>query len=184
MTAAAALAANWIWTRRSKTILYRIMSFIALVAIPLSFVAAMAMLFISSLSYPGGYALPLLNGHLIEANVTGPVRVHVDVLSCMTGVTLFEMDHPTPPMSLNLANGLGQKVDLSQADKLQVQYSKEENPEKLLDPKYWATIDYALVENPALVIGNWELVDTIYGYEKMELLRDRKSTRLNTTHWE
>lgn len=171
MTAAAALAANWIWTRRSKTIAYRVGSTIALASIPLSFLAAMAMLGISSLSYPGGYALPLLNGHLIEANVTGPVRVHVDVLSCMTGVTLFEMEHPTPPMSFNMANGLGQKIDLDDSDKIQVQYSKEEDPAKLLDPKYWASIDYALVENPALLIGNWELVDTIYGYEKMELLR-------------
>lgn len=171
MTASAALSANWIWTRRSKSILYRLFSTIALVSVPLSFIAATGMLFISSLSYPGGYALPSLMGHLIEANVTGPVKVHVDVLSCMTGVTLFEMEHPTAPPSLNMVNAWGNQINLTESSKISVQYSKEENQEKLLDPKYWASMDYALVENPALLIGNWELVETIYGYEKMELLR-------------
>lgn len=110
-------------------------------------------------------------GHLIEANVTGPVKVHVDVLSCMTGVTLFEMENPTAPPSLNMVNAWGNQINLTESSKISVQYSKEENQEKLLDPKYWASMDYALVENPALLIGSWELVETIYGYEKMELLR-------------
>ena len=70
-----------------------------------------------------------------------------------------------------MVNAWGNQINLTESSKISLQYSKEENQEKLLDPKYWAGIDYALVENPGLLIGNWELVETIYGYEKMELLR-------------
>ncbi|KAL2270215.1 hypothetical protein VTJ83DRAFT_2399 [Remersonia thermophila] len=68
-----------------------------LLSIAASFAASTAMLAISALNYPGGEALAYLRAAIlsdpaagpVSAEHPGPVTVHADVLSCMTGVTLF-----------------------------------------------------------------------------------------------
>ncbi|KAJ2721353.1 dolichyl-P-Man:Man(7)GlcNAc(2)-PP-dolichol alpha-1,6-mannosyltransferase [Coemansia sp. Benny D115] len=56
-----------------------------------SMCAAMSMLYVSSLNYPGGHALAQL--HKMDARETG-VAVHIDTLAAMTGVTRFGQVRP------------------------------------------------------------------------------------------
>ncbi len=184
MTAAAALTANWIWTRRSKTVLYRLGSLITLASVGLSFVAALSMLIISSLNYPGGEALFALNEHLSRSNITGPVRVHLDVLSCMTGVSRFQQENPTPPPWDGFMTAFANSADFPgpydlEASQAEVYYSKAEDEELLLDPEFWAGFDYALAAEPGRVIGNWDASPPIFGYGGMEFLRSGQDLLAN-----
>jgi alpha-1,6-mannosyltransferase len=66
-----------------------------------SFLFSGVMLYVSSWNYPGGYALTQL--HAIHprqqlpnstAHDLGPVHVHMDVASCMTGISRFLETNP------------------------------------------------------------------------------------------
>jgi alpha-1,6-mannosyltransferase len=140
-TAVASAGASWIWTRRAKTLVYRILS-LALIATTLaSFIASLGLMVISSLNYPGGAALQLL--HRIE---TEPGKsVHLDNLACQTGVTRFLQTQPT------------------------WMYDKTEGNESLLDPVFWQQFDYVIAEDPKRIIGSWQVVDTIEGFAGVTL---------------
>ncbi|KAG4437448.1 hypothetical protein IFR05_007053 [Cadophora sp. M221] len=166
LTAAASLSASYIWTRRSKSIVYGLSSLILVGSITASFLISTAMLLISSLNYPGGDALTQLHS-IIKTHHTAPssssntnttLTIHLDVLSCMTGITHFQQTtHLTP--HLHLA------------------YDKTESPpEVLLDPEFWNTFDYALMEEPGRAIGKWDVVGTVFAYAGMELLRPGDGT--------
>ena len=145
--AAASAGAAWVWTRRAKTLMYRVLS-VSLVASTLaSFVASFGMLAVSRLNYPGADALNRL--HLLADNDTGIVKVHMDTLACMTGITRF-MEKP-PPV-------LGNKGEAYWI------YDKTEDEENLLDPIFWEGFDYALSERPEQVIGRWEVLDVVEGF--------------------
>ncbi|KAL6950137.1 hypothetical protein ACO0QE_000813 [Hanseniaspora vineae] len=45
-------------------------------------------MYISSANYPGGQALQIFNDYIVEHNITNKT-IHMDVPSCMTGVSLF-----------------------------------------------------------------------------------------------
>ncbi|KAK0748266.1 Alg9-like mannosyltransferase family-domain-containing protein, partial [Apiosordaria backusii] len=86
LTAAAALGAAAL-SRKSQ--LFTIVLFGSVLA---SFAISSGMLLVSSLNYPGGEALSYLATSLAGSSSTNPgevVPIHADVLSCMTGVTLF-----------------------------------------------------------------------------------------------
>lgn len=140
LTAVAAGGASWIWTRRSKTLLYRVLSLALIASTLASFAASMGLLYISSLNYPGGAALTRL--HAVAEEQHGPGKVYMDNLSCQTGVTRF-LEHDT-------SSGWT--------------YDKTEDEQTLLDPVFWQQFDYVLSEKPERVIGSWQVVDTIYGY--------------------
>lgn len=135
-TVVASAGASWIWTRRSKTLLYRIAS-LALVALTLiSFIASFGLLYISSLNYPGGAALQRL--HSLDKS---PAKsVYLSNLACQTGVTRFLQTQST------------------------WLYDKTENKTQLLDPLFWQRFDYVLAEDPKRVIGSWKTLDTIEGF--------------------
>lgn len=140
-TAVASAGASWIWTRRAKTMVYRILS-LALIATTLaSFVASFGLMLISSLNYPGGAAMQRL--HQVE-NAPGK-NVHLDNLACQTGVTRFLQTQPTWV------------------------YDKTEGDESLLDPVFWQQFDYVVAEDPKRIIGSWQLVDTIEGFAGVTL---------------
>jgi alpha-1,6-mannosyltransferase len=179
LTAAASLSASYIWTRRSKTLFYRLGSLVLLGSVLLSFVASTAMLLISSLNYPGGQALSQL--HAILQNTPWPseptapyetLSIHMDVLSCMTGVTRFQ-ELPSRNVSFSLPIINNRTVQLF--------YDKTEDEEALLTPAFWERFDYALMEEPEKAIGKWEIVGTVFAYAGIEILKpgDRSSFREN-----
>jgi len=151
LTAAASLSASYIWTRRSKSALYTLGSLIIVLSVLGSFIASTIMLLVSSLNYPGGEALTQL--HSLQGYTSFEhdlIVVHMDVLSCMTGVTQF-----------------GQR---QRARDWSWMYDKTENDE-LLRPMFWTSFDYLLMAEPEKAIGAWEVVDTVYAYAGIEVLR-------------
>ncbi|PVH88358.1 glycosyltransferase family 22 protein [Cadophora sp. DSE1049] len=156
LTATASLSASYIWTRRSKSLLYGLGSLLLLGSIAASFLASTTMLLISSLNYPGGDALNQLHSIIKQQHPSSPtnttLNIHMDVLSCMTGITLFQQ---TPHLSPTL----------------HLTYDKTEDSPELLDPAFWASFDYALMEEPGKAIGKWEVVRTVFAYAGIEVLR-------------
>lgn len=178
LTAAASLSASYIWVRRSKTILYRLTSILLVVSVIGSFAASTAMLLISSLNYPGGEALSQLHGYIrTHPNLRYPadsedshqIRIHMDVLSCMTGVSRFQQYYSGPEFKGN-DNLPSQSPDLPYIGGIQtrVLYDKTENEKTLLSPNFWEHFDYALMEEPGKAIGAWEVVGTVYAYAGIE----------------
>lgn len=141
-TAAASGGAGWIWTRRSKTVIYRALSFALVATTAASFVASTGLLYISSLNYPGGEALQRLHD---IAGAHPMAKVHLDNLACQTGVTRF----------LQTKNNW--------------LYDKTENVTLLHDPEFWQNFDFALAESPERVIGSWEVIETIEGFAGVSL---------------
>ena len=169
LTAAASLSASYIWNHRTKSLLFRLGSLLIILSIIGSFVGSTLMLLISSLNYPGGEALTSVKHIIKENHFQGsnthwePIYVHMDVLSCMTGVTRFQersgplVDSETIPKVRSVPSS--------------IVFDKEENESRLLEPAFWEQLDYALMEAPGKAIGKWEVVDTIYAYAGLEFLR-------------
>ena len=112
------------------------------------------MLAVSRLNYPGAEALNRL--HALAGNDTGIVKVHMDTLACMTGVTRF-MERVPPA--------------LGDAQAAFWVYDKTEEEGKLLDPVFWEGFDYALAERPERVIGSWHVLSTVDGYAGVAIMR-------------
>ncbi|KAL8995502.1 MAG: hypothetical protein Q9169_004762, partial [Polycauliona sp. 2 TL-2023] len=187
---AAALGANWIWTRRSKSGFYRILSLTLVISVLASFAASGAMLAVSRLNYPGAEALNRLHaiapvhlsqqGHQIQIQGNGMgktmVNVHMDTLACMTGTTRFQQ-LPAPPLAAanhDLDNGGGDvekgMEDMGKEDLFWV-YDKTEDEERLLTPLFWERFDWVLAEDPRRVIGKWEIVETVDAFAGLRVLR-------------
>ncbi|OBT96205.1 dolichyl-P-Man:Man(7)GlcNAc(2)-PP-dolichol alpha-1,6-mannosyltransferase [Pseudogymnoascus verrucosus] len=184
LTAAAALGASYVWTRRARGVVYRVGSLAVVGGVVVSFVAAMGMLLVSSLNYPGGEALWELHqrvgidrqiGFVREGQV---VRVHTDVLSCMTGVTRFQEAAPSKPFwradflsyggNSGVLPGKGGRVDWD----IEWAYDKTEDEAALRDVRFWDQFDYALVEDRRKALGNWRLVAVVWGFAGgVEMLR-------------
>jgi alpha-1,6-mannosyltransferase len=196
LTACASLGAHYIFTRRSRSLINRLLSFLIVISIVSSFAASTIMLGISSLNYPGGEALFKLHELVVHSSNSSSeqtqrtVNVHMDVLACMTGVSRFQQDDPTPPLSHHLtmlaplaplllpllpssiSNITSTTHDVPKTPpQIKYSYDKTEDPAALLDPAFWSRFDYVLAERPETVIGKWEVVDTVYGYAGMEVLR-------------
>ncbi|KAJ9157942.1 Mannosyltransferase [Pleurostoma richardsiae] len=176
LTAAAALGATIVTTRSTKSPLYRAAFWAIVASIPLSFAASSAMLLVSSLNYPGGEALAHLRG-VIRADADAPsaVPVHADVLSCMTGVTLFGAAMGPGLPTHNRPAGGGTVVGGTRGAggaPGEIALDKTEDEAALRDPKFWTRFDYLLVEDAArLRPGDWELVGVAEGFAGVEVLR-------------
>ena len=121
-----------------------------------SFLASGAMLAVSRLNYPGAEALNRLHAIVNEQKeLPSTVNVHMDTLSCMTGVTRF-LQQPAPPDNHSATVW---------------SYDKTEDPAVLRSPSFWNEFDYALTESPESIPGNWTTVATISGFAGVKLLR-------------
>lgn len=143
-TAVASSSAAWFWTRRSKTLLHRGLTVLMAVTTLGSLAISIALLYISSLNYPGGEALHRLH-KLTEVERDTRITVYLDNLACQTGVTLFQQIRPL------------------------WRYDKTENETTLHDVAFWQQFDYVLAEHPERVIGNWKPIDTVTGYAGLSL---------------
>lgn len=167
LTAAAALGANYVFTRRAKSVVYSLASLVVVLSILGSFAISTGMLLMSSLNYPGGEALSALRSLVTNTESSldlQTVLVHTDVLSCMTGVTLFGQ-HTYPPND--------PKPD---ADEVTFVFDKTEKSSSLRNPAFWGKFDYLLVEDPDKAIGSWETVGVIEGFAGLEILKPGTST--------
>ncbi|KAF3038492.1 dolichyl-P-Man:Man(7)GlcNAc(2)-PP-dolichol alpha-1,6-mannosyltransferase [Didymella heteroderae] len=162
LTAIASAGASWIWTRRSKSAIYLLLSLTLVLSVLASFAASTALLALSSLNYPGGAAMQALHSIPTHKN---HVRVYADNLACQTGVTRFLEMHSEPQTILDV---------LEEQRGLQARawtYDKTEDPTMLLDPLFWAKFDYVLAERPEKVIGSWEVVHVVYGFGGVRILK-------------
>ncbi|MCJ1478997.1 dolichyl-P-Man:Man(7)GlcNAc(2)-PP-dolichol alpha-1,6-mannosyltransferase [Lambiella insularis] len=156
LTAAAAMGASWIWTRRTKSTAYRVLALGLLGFTATSFVISLGMLAVSSLNYPGADALNYLHAHADGSKEV--VKVHMDTFSCTTGVTRFLQMPAMEDSSLPARRTLWV-------------YDKTENETQLLRPAFWDQFDYALAEMPERAIGSWEIIHTIDAFTGLKLIR-------------
>ncbi|MCJ1409568.1 dolichyl-P-Man:Man(7)GlcNAc(2)-PP-dolichol alpha-1,6-mannosyltransferase [Ptychographa xylographoides] len=160
------MGASWIWTRRNKSMAYRVLA-LGLVASTLgSFAASFGMLAVSSFNYPGAEALNYL--HAYADGSQNVINVHMDTLSCMTGITRFLQISTSNTSSLSGANTLWL-------------YDKSEDDAKLLHPAFWEQFDYVLAERPEKLIGSWEIIYIVEGFKGVELVRPEETLRDSST---
>lgn len=165
LTAAAAVGASFISSRQSKSLLYGLATAVLALSVLAAFAASTVMLLLSSLNYPGGDALSQL--YAITSNATSPpppqLFVHADVLTCMTGLTLFGQNpHGLPPTLNPLPSSSSSPILL---------FDKTESSEELYRQDFWSHFDYALMEDPSLVLGTWDTIGQIHSYDGIEILR-------------
>ncbi|KAG6041558.1 hypothetical protein E4U41_003574 [Claviceps citrina] len=166
LTLAAALAAAFISARAPKSPLCRLLSAAMLLSVAGTLSAGTAMLLLSSLNYPGGEALAQLYAH-VGNHTAGPITAHADIPTCMTGLTLFNQNKQRLPLAL---------MDFSNKDAAAIDapvylFDKTEHVEQLGRPAFWQRFDYALLEDPALAIGEWDVLGAVLGYSGIEVLR-------------
>ena len=159
LLAVAGAGASWIWTRRAKTIIYRVLALTLVASTLASFAASWAMLAVSSLNYPGAQALNRF--HQLSVNESGSIVVHMDTLTCMTGVTRF----------LERPDHLAADHEGKPKQKPLWIYDKTEDEDALLDPFFWEKMDYALAEKPERVPGQWLVLDTVHSFLGIGLVK-------------
>jgi alpha-1,6-mannosyltransferase len=162
ITLAASLSASYIWTRRSRTLLYRLLSILLVSSTFLSALLAHGILLpLSALSYPGAHALHALHDHAASDHnsqtIENTILIHLDNLSTQTGITRF-LQHE-PPSKVR--------------DALFI-YDKSENTTNLLDAFWWTQFDYAIMESPQLAIGSWDVISQIRGLGPLRILRSHE----------
>ncbi|KAI9803620.1 MAG: dolichyl-P-Man:Man(7)GlcNAc(2)-PP-dolichol alpha-1,6-mannosyltransferase [Phylliscum demangeonii] len=177
-TATAAVGASWIWRRRRKSAGYRLLAAALALSVLAAFAASAAMLAVSRANYPGAQALARVHAlgqqQAVEeaaasaSTASGVVllrrRLHMDPLTCSTGVTRF----------LEERDERGFRADNATAAAAVVvvwAYDKTEDPDQLRRPAFWDQFDYVLTEAPARVLGRWEVVDAVEGWAGVALLR-------------
>jgi alpha-1,6-mannosyltransferase len=156
LTAAAAIGANNIFASRTKSTAHAAKAVLVVGSVLLSFAASTGMLLVSSLNYPGGEALAQLQTIIkTSPHPNTAIKVHADVPSCMTGVTLFGAaanTHNTSIPSISL--------------------DKTEDIIPLNTPEFWERFDYLLIDDPVWIEGgHWDRVGVVEGYAGVELLK-------------
>ncbi|EEQ28222.1 Alg12p [Microsporum canis CBS 113480] len=171
-TGVAALGASYIWSRRAKSIVYCFLSIFLILSTLASYtVSFFVLLPISMSNYPGGAAMKQVHSYAHGSQAV--ITVHMDTLTCQTGATHFlEMPIPESPMIHIPGSNDGKFPELKSGESSWI-YDKTENELEKRNPKFWEKIDYALVEDEAILsgMGNWELVDNAYGYDGIRIIR-------------
>lgn len=168
-TAAAALGAGYVWTHRTKSLIYRVLALGMLLSPIVTFcLSTFVLLPSSAANYPGAYALRSLHNHHLHhhhhRHASAPEEVSVSVylgnLACQTGVTRF-LQHPSPAW----------------------RYDKTENETIKADPSFWTQFHYVLVEvnspEEGMLGSDWEDVETVYGFAGLTILRPSDEARVS-----
>ncbi|KAB8079163.1 Alg9-like mannosyltransferase family-domain-containing protein [Aspergillus leporis] len=172
LTATAALGASYIWTHRSKSLLYRLLSLaLILSTLASSLISSFTLLPASAANYPGAHALNTLHAHAhanTNANNTPLIKVHLGNLACQTGVTRF-LETPS----------LSPLITLTPLVSTSWKYDKTENDTLKSSASFWSQFDYVLVEpgeEESRVRGlsgpeYWDDVDVIDGFVGLRVIR-------------
>jgi alpha-1,6-mannosyltransferase len=182
LTAAAAAGANALWNLPKNELGRTIGRFALVQSIMISFAFSAILLLASSLNYPGGTGLYRLKGYIdsgaafhslpghstksagIEDIKPHAWNVYADNLACQTGVTRFLADDYTSLINTN-SSGLATH---------ELHIVKSDTPEEF-SLETWNDFDFALVEKPERVIGNWEVLDIVWGFGGVEIVRPGSS---------
>ena len=173
LTAVAALGANYISSRMSRSTPYRLATYALVASVPCVLAVSSLTLLVSALNYPGGDALIQLRSLVARetpshsAHQPTAVSAHADVLTCMTGLTLFGQN----PLGLPLAFATADSVSLEPRSQPLLLVDKTERDVTLGWPSFWNAHDYALEENPALPLGDWEVLGVVHGFDGIEVRR-------------
>jgi alpha-1,6-mannosyltransferase len=170
LTTAAALAASYITHRRHRSVIFRLATYALILCTLATFLIAHGVLLpLSALSYPGAHALNMLHAHASARPTQHPstIAVHLDNLALQTGVTRF-LQMP-PPVKLQARNSISSPA--ANMTNTNWVYDKSDDSAQLLDPLFWEKFDYAIMEDPGLAIGAWEVVERVYGLGKARALR-------------
>lgn len=193
LTGAAALGAAALTTsapakrnsRNNSAVTKNLTTAVLVGAVLLNSLASTAILLASSINYPGGEALAALHVLLRtdqDAADASLVTVHADVLSCMTGVTLFGVaGGDNVPTRHNFPAGgelvvAGSSSSSSSNDNKKASawlfLDKTEDPAALADPGFWQRFDYLLMEDETAARGGqWDTVAVVEGLAGLEVLR-------------
>lgn len=159
LTAVASLGASTLSIRAARSTIARAAILALVISVLATTVASAGMLLLSSLNYPGGEAV----ARLADALANDPrsnVTVHADVLTCMTGLTLFSTNPYGLPRGAKQPNGAT------------VLWDKTEDKTSLTSPDFWASFDYLLVEDGTNPPGGpWDTLAVIHGFQGVEVLR-------------
>ena len=149
LTAVASVGAAAIWTRRKRSEFHNIASLVLVGSVLGSFLGSLALLCISSLNYPGGEAIQRVQ--MIGQNSSQPLRIHLDNLSCQSGVTRFLQDGP--------------------GDRLQAMWAwdKTEDAPKSLEHPFWKQFDYVLLETPDTIPDTWSVTETVEAHDGLSM---------------
>ncbi|OJJ82071.1 dolichyl-P-Man:Man(7)GlcNAc(2)-PP-dolichol alpha-1,6-mannosyltransferase [Aspergillus glaucus CBS 516.65] len=167
LTAAAALGASYIWTHRTKSLIYRLLSLVMLLSPLASFaISTFVLLPSSAANYPGAYALRALHENHAETSSQSEISVYLGNLACQTGVTRFlQIPSNTPTVAWK--------------------YDKTEDETTKSSSTFWDQFDYALVEavgpeESRLTSGpdsRWENVEVVNGFAGVRVLRPGEEAR-------
>ncbi|KAI0428976.1 Alg9-like mannosyltransferase family-domain-containing protein [Xylaria sp. FL1042] len=173
LTAAAALGADYVFSRRTKSLVFASASLVIVGSVLVSFAMSTAILIISSLNYPGGEALAALKD-LVTSSSSLDIQtasVHTDVLSCMTGVTLFGQHPHWPQPDSSSPSSIHDDV----APAVSFAFDKTEDESTLRNPLFWEKFDYVLAEDPGKPLGPWETIGVVEGFAGFEVLKPGSS---------
>ncbi|KAK5229809.1 Dol-P-Man:Man(7)GlcNAc(2)-PP-Dol alpha-1,6-mannosyltransferase [Exophiala xenobiotica] len=176
ITAAIALCAGYITTRRNRYISYKLTHYLLVLSTMMSALLSTGLLLpLSALTYPGGHALTSLHALSLNYGPRPRISVHLTNLALQTGVTHF-LDEPSSRMHARPVFHLpgsadGRRPSLTSTRPTQWVYDKTDNETEFLTPSFWNQFDYVVVEDPARVIGAWDVVDKVPGLGKPSVLQ-------------
>ncbi|KAK4216052.1 Alg9-like mannosyltransferase family-domain-containing protein [Rhypophila decipiens] len=219
LTAACALSANLVFNRAfskgssSSSHEAKLLGILVIVSVIIAFAGSSIMLLFSSLNYPGGEALSFLRDTILQSegipSITSQsssswegvsvIPAHADVLSCMTGITLFGTatgkeipnyrattggsgslvrsqvtklyaDEDTDE-DVEMGGGNGQQISSTDA-LVTLALDKTEDEALLLKPEFWTRFDYALAEEKDKVRrgGEWDVIGLVKGFGGVEAI--------------
>ncbi|EXJ78355.1 hypothetical protein A1O3_09516 [Capronia epimyces CBS 606.96] len=175
LTAAVALCANYISTRRGRSVFYSLTTYVLVLSTVLTAtISHVVLLPLSAQTYPGAHALRAL--HTLSLNY-GPqpvIRVHLTNLALQTGVTHFVEALPSNvaarPVFTLPGSPDGSKPAIISARPTVWMYDKTDNSSDFLPPAFWNQFDYVVVEDPGQVLGAWDVVDRVPGLGRPKIL--------------
>ncbi|EAS35263.2 alpha-1,6-mannosyltransferase subunit [Coccidioides immitis RS] len=179
LTTAAALGASYIWTHRTKSLLYRFGSISLILSTLAAFsISTFILLPVSMANYPGALALNKLHD---QAHGSKPViAVHLDTLACQTGVTHF-LEKPPPKSPLLVLPGSPDgNAPTLRSGATRWKYDKTEDESVKGSAIFWDRLDYALVEDPGQIKGRgkWVVLEEVKGFGGIRLLKPGQGERL------
>ncbi|EMR11356.1 hypothetical protein PNEG_00384 [Pneumocystis murina B123] len=156
LTLVAAIGATWIYNRKYKSLVFTIAFLILIIAVLMTFSASLVMSLISSLNYPGAWSLKAFH----NLDLSEKEKVHLDVYTCMTGVSLFLHDNE------------------------KIIYDKTEDITKLNSYDFLKTINWAISDASNFKLkGNWTIKDVISGYCGLEKVYFNNSIGILAKLW-